>query len=205
MTYIFVDDNLFYRSMRRTYFNLARKYHAGFVQMYVDCPLPVCLERNAGRRDPVPEPVLCAVASRFEEPDPVAHAWEKHTVRISSHPRLEEFPWDLVGKFSEEILPEQSDPAEKELSKTINRTNMIHQFDLHLRKIVSTFMSGVNKYTSDLSKVRAIGKELSNLKKQYLAELHKVHLKFMDEILFEALAAKFTQDMHACVEKINIS
>lgn len=83
----------------------------------------------------------------------------------------------------------------------VNHTNMVHQFDLKARKLVSLFMS--NFKSSDGLKVRIVGKELSTLKQRYLADLRKLHAKYLDVELLETLAERFQHDMQACVQRIN--
>lgn len=106
VVFIIVDDNMFYRSMRRTLFNMARtriplcvfiskintnkvthRDSAGFAQVQVTCPIAECISRNASRANPVPENIIRDMAEKFEVPMPTSHEWERHTIQVSSHPQ----------------------------------------------------------------------------------------------------------------------
>jgi hypothetical protein len=50
-TLIVVDDNLYYRSMRYTYCQLARKYRVGLMTIFLNCPVTLAVTRNR-QRDP---------------------------------------------------------------------------------------------------------------------------------------------------------
>ena len=48
---IIVDDNLYYRSMRYTFCQLARKYRVGLLTVVINCDIAVALRRNGARSD----------------------------------------------------------------------------------------------------------------------------------------------------------
>lgn len=48
---IIVDDNLYYRSMRYTFCQLARKYRVGLLTVVVDCDVALSLRRNQQRNE----------------------------------------------------------------------------------------------------------------------------------------------------------
>lgn len=50
MTVIVIDDNMQYRSMRHTFYQMARSRQCRFLQLYVDISLEDALARNARRR-----------------------------------------------------------------------------------------------------------------------------------------------------------
>lgn len=74
------------RSMRYECLQLARKYQAAYIQLYVKCPLEVALQRNALRPDhqKVPEPVMRRMAQLLEVPGSSKHAWDADTIVLDS-------------------------------------------------------------------------------------------------------------------------
>ena len=68
---VVADDNNYYRSMRRQVYRAARDAGAAYVQVLLDPPLPVCLERNAARTGAacIPEEVVTRMHGRLERPD----------------------------------------------------------------------------------------------------------------------------------------
>ena len=63
---VIVDDIMYYRSMRREVYTIAREQSYGFVTLYVSVPVEVALQRNAARESArVPEQVR--LASRADD------------------------------------------------------------------------------------------------------------------------------------------
>ena len=48
---VIVDDNLYYRSMRYAFCQLARKYRVGLLTVVVSCDVALSLQRNRERND----------------------------------------------------------------------------------------------------------------------------------------------------------
>uniref|UniRef100_A0A8C4QEJ3 L-seryl-tRNA(Sec) kinase n=1 Tax=Eptatretus burgeri TaxID=7764 RepID=A0A8C4QEJ3_EPTBU len=80
---IILDDNFYYRSMRYKVYQLAREVSAGFIQIFLNCPLEQCLKRNASRTVPVPVMVLQTMAARLEVPD-VERDWERESLHLDT-------------------------------------------------------------------------------------------------------------------------
>ena len=68
-TLIIVDDNMQYRSMRYRCFQLARLYGAAVMQLHIQCPLELSLQRNATRASAVPEAINRAPDSSVGMPE----------------------------------------------------------------------------------------------------------------------------------------
>ncbi|KAF6255858.1 P-loop containing nucleoside triphosphate hydrolase protein [Scenedesmus sp. NREL 46B-D3] len=75
---LLVDDINHYSSMRYDFVQLARTYGAAFLQIYMDCPMELSLQRNSQRQgaDVVPAAVVVQLAAAFEAPQPAKHQWE---------------------------------------------------------------------------------------------------------------------------------
>ena len=74
-TVFIIDDNMYLRSMRYRYFQLARRHQLGFAVVLLDVPVEECLRRNSARAQPVPAEAIEAMAARLERPDPT-RLWE---------------------------------------------------------------------------------------------------------------------------------
>lgn len=56
----------------------------GFCQLFLECPLELCLQRNRLRGSPVPEGTICRMAQRVEVPEPEKNPWEQNSLVLSS-------------------------------------------------------------------------------------------------------------------------
>lgn len=203
--YILIDDNLFYKSMRRSYYNLAREYNAGFAQVHVSCPISECLSRNRGRENPVPDNIIHQMYEKFEHPDST-HDWESHTIQLSSHPIFNAFPWKEVMHYCAEPV-QVLDESEKDANRVINLANLAHQFDLQARKAVSSLMQGLSALDPPLDpkKVRALGKVLSVTKQQHVSNIHKLETKCANPQVLAALLQDFQRALQEQLLIINTS
>ncbi|ESO93047.1 hypothetical protein LOTGIDRAFT_232809 [Lottia gigantea] len=78
---IIIDDNMYFRSMRYDYYQLARNSSVGFCEVYVACSVSLALQRNSQRASGFVEPeIITNMANRFEIPDQSHHSWEKYSL-----------------------------------------------------------------------------------------------------------------------------
>lgn len=75
---ILLDDNMYYRSMRKQWFFFSRDRNCAFRQLFLQAPQKVCLERNAQRdgSQQVPEFSILHMAETFEWPQTGGNSWE---------------------------------------------------------------------------------------------------------------------------------
>ena len=90
-TVFIIDDNMYLRSMRYRYFQLARRHQLGFAAVLLDVPVSECLRRNAARLQSVPKAAIEAMATRLERPE-AARLWETRSVTLAGGLSLEENP-----------------------------------------------------------------------------------------------------------------
>ena len=160
---VVVDDNMFYRSMRYEYYQLARKTSLGFAQIYLHCPLKLALCRNAERPAQVNEDTIIKMSNRIEKPDPEKFSWEKFSVTITSTSPQSYDTWETIIKLLENaaVTPvpalKISDDMQKEKDRTITMKSIIHQADQVIRKLISTKLEElkVQKNPSDILKQEA--------------------------------------------------
>jgi len=192
---IFVDDNMYYKSMRYSYYQLARRYRAGFVQIYIDCPLEECLLRNQMRQTVsnieskkiVTSQVITGMKEKFEVPNPQENRWQSHFICISCTDGKDvRFPYEEVMGFWNDALP-NDEPLrmEQESSREINLSSLKHQFDLKGRKIINNFISKFKSSENfDPVSAQKMGKEMSTKRQEIISSLeHLEHHEEMENLL----------------------
>jgi tRNA uridine 5-carbamoylmethylation protein Kti12 len=165
---ILVDDNFYYKSMRRRYYQLCQEFECLFLILYLQVPLEVCLKRNESsdrirRGNRVEVNVIMNMAKKLEIPGD-AYFESGHVCKLSSDedyvtliPFLRSFVLDTTLR-----PPPRSDVGiEEEAKRDVDRKStsfsMSHQVDLCLRGLVSAYVLSVKD--SD----RAIAAKVSNL------------------------------------------
>lgn len=142
---ILMDDNMYYRSMRYEYYQLARDYEIGFAEIYIPCDTTEALARNARRQDPVADDVIVAMAKKMEPPNP-EEPFEENCL-IWKHDELKtENICCIMNLLSHAMAhPVQGlsteDTAEREDSRIVCSANILHQADRMLRKLVTEQMA----------------------------------------------------------------
>ncbi|CAH8497162.1 unnamed protein product [Schistosoma turkestanicum] len=168
---VLLDDNFYYCSMRRSFYNLARKYSCSYASIVCKCAVDTCVLRNRTRPDPVPEDIIQNMERKFEWPDPVNNLWEKHTITISSHQESVHSPVSLLDflkvLLNQPIINEDSiRDEERNKSKLINLDSLLHNVDIHLRKITNhTIKSKDYLWRTQYAKL------MSNIKAECLQKL----------------------------------
>lgn len=144
--YIIVDDNMYYRSMRYEYYQLAKLYSFSFCQIFVQCSVSDALNRNSSREQStaVPEEIITRMAERLEPPDRQNNPWEIFSLTVPS----EKWTVAEIKKISlflnnaaehPVVMPERNNEMCQE-SRRICSTNVIHRVDIMLRKLVGDRM-----------------------------------------------------------------
>jgi tRNA uridine 5-carbamoylmethylation protein Kti12 len=147
---VVVDDNLYYRSMRYTFCQLARRLRIGLCMLFLDCDPAEARRRNAARTpvERVPDEVIARMESRLERPDAVVHKWERHSVVLSAassavtnepHAAIAAL---LAAWHDPRLEEEQRECAEAAAAKdrARNRESLLHAADLALRGAVAAEM-----------------------------------------------------------------
>jgi len=146
---LLVDDNLYYRSMRRDYYALAAKHKTCFSEVFVDVSLREALEINEARprEQAVSGAVVEAMWERLEVPDPVKHRWERRNVVVKRGSQTVETGDEslklVCGMFRESFTQPvldleliESREREASQSRLITASTFSHTADLVLRKLV---------------------------------------------------------------------
>ncbi|KRX83516.1 Transmembrane protein 98 [Trichinella sp. T6] len=136
-----IDDNMYYRSMRFSYYRLARKHQFGFCQLYIQCDLERALIQNRGRKPDavVSDETIKRMAEKIQIP---AEKWEENSITVIVDNSDSEVHLSKIGNFLLEsfskFLPELSEDAnnDKLTYNVESYTNRMHRLDLLLRGII---------------------------------------------------------------------
>ncbi|XP_062832108.1 L-seryl-tRNA(Sec) kinase [Anolis carolinensis] len=176
--YFVLDDNFYYRSMRYEVYQLARQYTLGFCQLFLDCQVEVCLERNSQRKQPLPEETIYAMAQKIECPNPEKYTWEHHSLILKSAGSALEDNLQMLDLLSaaleNPVKPLEENTELKEIDRAICATSALHQTDQAIRRIVSQTMKNAKDNNVALCELRSLAEELNRLKLKFLEGLrHK--------------------------------
>ncbi|KAF2903470.1 hypothetical protein ILUMI_02704 [Ignelater luminosus] len=132
---IFIDDNMYYKSMRYEYYKLARKYETSFLQIHINILLETAISRNRKReqKHQVPKSVIQDMASKFEVPG--KEHWELNLITLHT-------PFEFSTEIFDEFVTLLTKCFDKPVYKKIDpKTGTLPQsrlqnIDILLRKIV---------------------------------------------------------------------
>lgn len=139
---LIIDDNMHFKSMRYTLYQIARNHGIGFCQVFLNCSLELALLKNE-ERDPnsiVPRQIIEAMYTKLEKPNK-KNNWEKYALCIDAFSNVNEvcsqlFPILIDSLHNFEYV--RNDSKQRELSAVQCKKSTLHQSDLALRKIVGT-------------------------------------------------------------------
>jgi len=171
---IVIDDIMFYRSMRRKIYQLARDHMAGYLTVYIDSTFDVVCARNAERAGAsrVTDESMRNIWSKFEPPSDVG--WESDNVRISgdmSLDSLHEHVNNIIEKadFACSKAVERQQVLEARLesqSHSANHDNYMHTLDIKLRQIVSAVLQESGFFYTEKGEKKRISKLISSMKSE---------------------------------------
>ena len=151
---IVIDDNMFYRSMRYSYFQIACRFQVSYCQIYLKIKLEDALKRNTNRGNgAVKTETISKMAFVFEEPDTNFNHWEKQSLILSCYG--EDDSLHHIVNFIEMSFQNVAqslcnhDNISNQCSKQENLKNSYHQIDILLRKHVSTSVAKLKTNSND--------------------------------------------------------
>ncbi|XP_012636763.1 L-seryl-tRNA(Sec) kinase isoform X3 [Microcebus murinus] len=180
---LILDDNFYYQSMRYEVYQLARKYSLGFCQLFLDCPLETCLQRNGQRPRALPAETIHLMGRKIEKPNPEKNAWEHNSLTIQSPACASEASLevtDLLRIALENPVKYVEDNVEqKETDRMICSTNILHKVDQTLRRIVSQTMKEAKDEQVLPYNLKLLAEELNKLKTEFLEDLRQGNKKYL--------------------------
>ncbi|XP_054937084.1 L-seryl-tRNA(Sec) kinase isoform X1 [Physeter macrocephalus] len=180
---LILDDNFYYQSMRYEVYQLARKYSLGFCQLFLECSLETCLQRNGQRPLPVPAETIHLMASKIEKPNPEKNAWEHNSLTIQSPASASEARLKLTDllltALENPVKYVEENVEQKETDRIICSTNILHQADQTLRRIVSQTMKEAKGEQGFPYNLKLLAEELNKLKAEFLEDLRQGNKKYL--------------------------
>ena len=177
---VVIDDNMFYRSMRYVYYQLARTFKCSYCQVYIKADIETIISRNTERKNSsVSNETIFKMYELLEEPDPGKNTWEENTFVIS---KSNEFTtifirkmFEFIIKCSEKIVPAltEIDDVAKELDKQKCLDSLVHQIDQILRKFISEEMRTEKQLNNNKRVLNQKGKLLNEKRKNFLDLVRK--------------------------------
>ena len=187
---LLIDDNMFYRSMRHSFYQTAEKQNLGFCTIFLDCPYELSLARVSQRPDGhLIQNATETIASRLEKPNPLKEKWEKFSMELDSStaftPALLNAVEHLIKDCIDHPVQRKELPEEENknriATREANTANIIHQADLCLRKSVGNMSKTLRQ--SDINGSVCIRKLVVERKHLFqLIKSGKINLdRFVDE------------------------
>ncbi|XP_050395373.1 uncharacterized protein LOC126814327 isoform X1 [Patella vulgata] len=203
---IIIDDNMYYRSMRYDYYQLARNYSLGFCQIYVECPLEIALERNSKRKNGIVNPlVITKMSEKFQIPD-ATNSWERYSLQYSAN--LQELSRSKFMDFihfvkSNPVAPqEETDPEIIAESQRLTSANMIHQADLIIRQLISEQMVQAKRNGATKDDLKNLSSKLADVKIQITKSLKQDGIILKDEQLIIDAAKDINSELYQIITQI---
>lgn len=139
---LLVDDNMYYKSMRKEIRNIAKECDTGYLLLYFVASLEKSLKRNVVRANlnRVCDEAIVNIAAKFESPTD-DEASEMHQINIDENPsdQFDEILPFIVKSVNNPLMAN----SEQLLPITVEQSHL-HQIDLVLRKEISQKMKTVN-------------------------------------------------------------
>ncbi|KAL1499903.1 hypothetical protein AB1Y20_012586 [Prymnesium parvum] len=146
---VLLDDNMHYRSMRRAYYQLARRAALGLCTVCVPVDVELAVARDAARPAAarVGGATIRMMAAALEWPRPEVHSWERHAVTLADGWDAS-LLWDtLAAAASAPISSAEVDAAARAAAAAASATQTAesapHQLDLRLRRLLAACLAAL--------------------------------------------------------------
>ncbi|ELK36838.1 L-seryl-tRNA(Sec) kinase [Myotis davidii] len=160
----------------------------GFCQLFLDCPLETCVQRNGQRPGALPAETIRLMGAKMEEPNPEKNAWEHSSLTLrspacsaaasdvryplSSSPELTGL---LLAALENPVNCVEDNAEQKETDRIICSTNTLHQADQTLRRIVSETMKEAKDAHVRPPDLKLLAAALNQLRAELLRALRLGH------------------------------
>uniref|UniRef100_A0A250XZE7 L-seryl-tRNA(Sec) kinase n=1 Tax=Castor canadensis TaxID=51338 RepID=A0A250XZE7_CASCN len=203
-----LDDNFYYQSMRYEVYQLARKYSLGFCQLFLDCPLETCLQRNGQRPQALPHEIIHLMGKKIEKPNPKKNAWEHNSLTLQSPA----FPLEASLQVIDLLLTALENPVkyvednmeQKDTDRIICSANILHKADQTFRKSVTQTMKEAKDEQILPNNLKLLAEELNKLKAEFLEDLkqgNKKYLCFQQTTDLSDVISSFCNEKNNIVQK----
>lgn len=207
---LLIDDNMYYRSMRYQYYQLARRFSVSFCQFYLKADLRNAMKFNKTRdlQYVVPEEIILNMWEKFEPPD-VKNSWERLSLTIDSHEDFANSPVIMsihniiVESLNNPVDSSMENDSEKMKARECTNSSVIHQLDIAMRHWIERQMKQTVAQGAK-SDLRLLGKSYSNRKKQILNALKTGTLTLPSDVnsFLENRTTKNYEELYKFIERI---
>ncbi|EQC38437.1 hypothetical protein SDRG_04146 [Saprolegnia diclina VS20] len=195
---LLLDDNMYYRSMRKKYLQLCRQRNVGFGVIHVDTPPDLCRARNAARPNPVPDVVFRRMQALFQPPRPSAQPWEARSIVIdlstadsTPHALCAALAMIAEAVAAPEVDTAQESMLEKERSRAATIASVLHRADLVLRQLVGSILRDAKE--SNTTSLPTLAKHLARAKEAVLRDQARDACDTDDDVVDSLVAAFLRQ------------
>ncbi|KFP74869.1 L-seryl-tRNA(Sec) kinase, partial [Apaloderma vittatum] len=175
--FLVLDDNFYYQSMRYEVYQLARKYSLSFCQLFLECPLECCLQRNRLRSHPLPDQTICLMARKIEMPDLEKNSWEQNSLILNSLDCTLEDNEQIISLLAtaleNPVKQNEENTEQKEADRAICAASSVHQADQACRRVISQTMKDAKDKNILPSEMKSLAEELNKLKAEFLEDLRQ--------------------------------
>ncbi|XP_059803746.1 L-seryl-tRNA(Sec) kinase-like [Hypanus sabinus] len=173
---IILDDNFYYQSMRYEVYQMVRRNSIGFLQLFLDCPVELCLKRNHERGSLVNDETIVLMSAKIQLPDPEKNSWEKNSIILKNSKNIMEDEMQKLFELLDSSLENPEKPLEenieqKERDRAICAANVLHQVDQAFRRLVSQTMKTAKAKNLTKCNLKLLSEELNKLKTVLLEDL----------------------------------
>ena len=221
---LFVDDNLFYRSMRYKFYQLARQYGCSFCQINLCAPLNTVLEQNSARAADfiIPRDTILKMNGAFETPDAENHPWEQNTLVVQNYKNKNEISQDSTIDIKKACSvtvksgdgfkqnPEvtlyeglQNNNSNKETKTKSHDVKFVESgiiIDQYITKIVDEIQCFVDDCSTHIVPPLLTQQELKERERARMANLEN-YVHRCDQLLRRVISNKM-QEAKTCMEKV---
>uniref|UniRef100_A0A182WJU8 Uncharacterized protein n=1 Tax=Anopheles minimus TaxID=112268 RepID=A0A182WJU8_9DIPT len=181
-----IDDNNYYRSMRKEWQKIASKLSIGYFETFFDTGLSIAVQRNQQRAQSINEQVIYQMWMRLEKPCGKLYHREQDVITIEDSVDYERVVGQIQYCFEH--------PLERAAVQTMVAEPMeqskVHKIDIILRKIISKQIVAVKDCMSK-QEVQGFAQILQERRKCILEQLRACELNVPDELLPNAVEELF--------------
>lgn len=126
ISYVIVDDNNYYRSMRYPFYQLATEEKSGFCQIYCGVSTEISIIRDRNRTRKVGEEIIQRMALRLEKPI-ISNSWERRSYFIDTS--MVDCDKVLSFLMTASTCSEEEERGRRKCKKV--QTLILHQSEIH--------------------------------------------------------------------------
>jgi tRNA uridine 5-carbamoylmethylation protein Kti12 len=160
---VILDDNFYYKSMRRMFFKISKKYQTSFLLILFKVDIKICLNNNNNRENKINEDIIFEMNKKIEFDNDLS---------------CEIFEFDnnyenlilIIKKLLNKQNLCDNNYKNNDINHNINKNNYIHYYDLKLRKDIS---KKLKEFKGTTEEKKDLSLKLIEEKNEILKELRK--------------------------------